>query len=629
MKKISIILLFFLISGEQFVKGQFVVLTAPIFQGVYQRGVNNYAYIPIVGQVAGPSGLSYQIECITQLLDQNGNAIANTTSTDLITNNAPKGIFNGSLYRLKGWYSIEIKITTLTSSGSSSFSTYTKCGVGDVFIIAGQSNGQGVPTNLPSPTIPEWIVGNNDNWQCRKEFEQRPIMSKIASTDRIGPAGTNGWCYGLLGNNISSNNQNMPVAFFNTCSSGSSVKMWRDGALNNIAYRSFNVNNEQDPRQWCYNEVPDHIVPDNPITSPDEYYRGQPYLTLKNTLNWYVPLFGVRAILWHQGEADANQNDPNNPQFTNNSASYQEYLQAVINQSRSDLGNSSLSWMIAKVTLSNENITGGTNDSDASPLNSYAIGVRTGQEAVTNGSSVQLGPLTDRYLNTSTLDRRNFTDKTHFDELYLNGVTTLANLWSTKIDPTAFPQTDFARIASSPVPTISILKIGTNFTYTVATGASAYCWTSGATLAPPVFVNSTYCLGTSNTFTNSSGSIRCYIKNGNNWQSTAQLSPLISCSSCREGAEEVDETYGGINMKLYPNPSDKDFRIEFDVLEDDTHVKLEFFDMMGNSVKVIADGSHAKGHFVYPITETLPTGASICQLKVGEIFISKKMVKLN
>ena len=82
-------------------------------------------------------------------------------------------------------------------------------------------------------------------------------------------------------------------------------------------------------------------------------------------------------------------------------------------------------------------------------------------------------------------------------------------------------------------------------------------------------------------------------------------------------------------MKLYPNPSDKDFRVEFDVPEDDTHVKLEFFDMVGNSVKVVADGSHAKGHFTYPITETLPTGASICQLKVGEIFISKKVMKVN
>ena len=85
MKKISIILLFLLISGRQFVMGQFVILTAPIFQGVYQRDMTNYAYIPIVGQVAGPSGLSYQIECITQRLDQNGNVIANTTSTDLIT----------------------------------------------------------------------------------------------------------------------------------------------------------------------------------------------------------------------------------------------------------------------------------------------------------------------------------------------------------------------------------------------------------------------------------------------------------------------------------------------------------------------------------------------------------------
>ena len=65
------------------------------------------------------------------------------------------------------------------------------------------------------------------------------------------------------------------------------------------------------------------------------------------------------------------------------------------------------------------------------------------------------------------------------------------------------------------------------------------------------------------------------------------------------------------------------------VLEDDTHVKLEFFDVTGKSVKVIADGSHAKGHFNYPITETLPTGLIICQLKVGDIYISRKLSKVN
>ena len=239
MKKIFIILLFLLISGRQFVMGQFVILTAPIFQGVYQRDMTNYAYIPIVGQVAGPVGLSYKIECTTKRLDQNGNAITNSESTDLITDNAPKGIFNGSIYRLKGWYSVEIKTTTLTSGGSSSFSTYTKCGVGDVFIIAGQSNGQGVNTSsVPDgTTTPEWVVSVNQDWQCRREFEPRPTLSKISGYDKIGPAGYNSWCYGILGKHISDNNQGMPVAFFNTCLGGSSVKNWSvssDGFATNL-----------------------------------------------------------------------------------------------------------------------------------------------------------------------------------------------------------------------------------------------------------------------------------------------------------------------------------------------------------------------------------------------------------
>jgi len=87
MKKISIILLIFLFSGNQLIKGQYVTLIAPIFQAVYQRDMSGYAYIPIVGQVTGgPVGLSYKIECTTKRLDQNGIAITNSESTDLITN---------------------------------------------------------------------------------------------------------------------------------------------------------------------------------------------------------------------------------------------------------------------------------------------------------------------------------------------------------------------------------------------------------------------------------------------------------------------------------------------------------------------------------------------------------------
>ena len=651
MKKSYIfIILIFMLFKNQIIFAQFVVLSAPVFQGVYQRDNTNAANIPIAGQIVGNSTSSYRVECITTRLDMNGNVIPGSNVTSLITNATVKGVFQGTIIRNIGWYSISIRYTSNATNLSSS--TTSKCGVGDVFIIAGQSNGQGVdrdPPHLVTTDFPEWIVGNNTNWRCRKEFENRPVsMSKISGANNanlIGPAGLNSWCYGVLGKRISDSNLGMPVAFFNTCSGGSSVKNWSDGANGVGTTGSRNgLTASGAARRWCAGFVsgqPEFISG----TTPNPYYDGQPYTQLKNVLNWYVSLFGVRAILWHQGEADADA-DPSvdATNLSRTGTAYQTNLKNVIDKSRTDLGNPNLSWVVAEVSYNFYNTVGGTftNNATFTPTNQagdFALNVRKRQiNALTNladpgvvGGATVRGPLTDTYVvsNTTFSTGSYRPDNTHFSEGNtangVGGLTFLANKWSSIIDPSTSSITSFNRIVSQPVPTVSIAQSGSNYTFSVspAPGAS-YCWTSGNTLAPPL----SGCLSTLSTYPNNSGSLRCYVKVGNNWQSTAQVSPQ-NCPGCRESSEEPDETYGGINMKLYPNPSDKDFRVEFDVPEDDTHVKLEFFDMLGNSVKVIADGSHAKGHFTYPITESLPTGASICQLKVGEIFISKKMIRVN
>jgi hypothetical protein len=630
---------------------QYLNLTAPIYQAVYQRNASDNGNIPIAGQIV-TSGTSYTVVCITRKLDENGNFIAGQAAVSTtITSNAPKGIFNGSVYRPIGWYSVEVKVTV--NNTGYSFSTNSKCGIGDVFIIAGQSNGQGYNNIIyPSTTnFPEWIVGNNEEWNCRREYEQIPAMSKITGSNLISPAGNNSWCYGVLGKKISDANGGMPVAFFNTGAAGSSVKNWFDGS-NNATTNGF-YNNQQ----WC------GAFQVNGEVQSTDYYTGQPYLTLKNTLNWYVSLFGVRAILWHQGEQDAQNKttDPGEAYLTRNATDYGNYLANVINKSRIHSGED-ISWIIAKVSHYQDNISGDNSDNDnSSLLDAKAQAVRNGQQNAINGgttpsqSNIFQGPLTDRFNSDSNSDNSNPSttnnsgtsslrrsdDDTHFDESRgINnhyGLTTLGELWYSKI---ASSITNFTRILPKSIPSISVTQSGSDYILSVQSGATNYCWTRGVVTAPPAppippSTTLSGCLNTTNTLTVSSGSgdYRCYINTGVApaiiWRTSPRVLAQVVCTSCREGVEESDDSYGGINMKIYPNPSDKDFRIEFDVPEDDTHVKLEFFDMAGNSVKVIADGSHAKGHFVYPITETLPTGASICQLKVGEIFVSKKMIRVN
>ena len=83
---------------------------------------------------------------------------------------------------------------------------------------------------------------------------------------------------------------------------------------------------------------------------PSDYY-GLPYTTLKNALNYYGSLFGVRAVLWHQGEADADVNV--NPIYKATSAAdYQTKLQAVIAKSRADFVAPNLTWYVSKASFS-------------------------------------------------------------------------------------------------------------------------------------------------------------------------------------------------------------------------------------------------------------------------------------
>lgn len=79
MKKIYIfIILIFVLFKSQTILGQYLQLTYPIFQAVYQRDVSNNAVIPVSGQVFGfPNGSpgTYKIECITNQLNTVGSLV--------------------------------------------------------------------------------------------------------------------------------------------------------------------------------------------------------------------------------------------------------------------------------------------------------------------------------------------------------------------------------------------------------------------------------------------------------------------------------------------------------------------------------------------------------------------------
>jgi hypothetical protein len=561
-------------------------LTWPMSNSVTQRSVvGNSADITIAGQLLSasastlPSTLTYKIYYSAS----GGGSGALVTSGTV--NIGVGGVFHKVIPLNKGWYILNME-GLLPGNTMVSPLWSSKFGIGDIFVVAGQSNAKGAGYNgwdvPPTSTVPEWIVSINQGMECLAGYPTSSVFSfsKIEGANRIAPTGENSWCYAVLGKLISDANGGMPVAFFNTAYGGSGIRNWyesRNGSATNDFYSG---------TQYCTGQTPSPI--------------GQPYKTLKNALNYYASLFGVRAVLWHQGEAETANPVPKG---IKDSPTYQSYLNAIIAQTRSDF-TSSLSWIIARASYNTGSVTGP---------------VITAQGSVAGGANNFLGPNTD----TRQAAYRDPGDNVHFRESASSGLSELAALWKAQID--ASGSTAFARIPRGNVPTINVTKSGSNRTLTAPSGAAEYRW--------GLDINTAVSTGTVNSKTYvspSTMSVQCFVRWGNNWTVSAKISMGSSCTTCRENQEIstiIDEVEPLVNFRVYPNPAINDLNIEFNVLKDDI-VKLELIDINGKILRTFANGPHAAGTFKYPISlgREDKSATYFCRITIGQTAYTKRLV---
>ncbi|GAB3327629.1 hypothetical protein GCM10027299_28520 [Larkinella ripae] len=217
-------------------------------------------------------------------------------------------------------------------------------GVGEVFAIAGQSNGSGYAND----GNPAYETGNATFVRFSNEKDQSNNFQGFEQND---PGKCPGcppstihfqWYWGGLGNKLVQA-LNVPVSFYQTAMAATSVVEWRNSSQG----RNTPFSNGQ-PR----------------------YVNGFPYRNLKNLLSGKARQTGLRAILWHQGESD-RRDDPSKsntapensggifPRATryydlrtnaiNTSETNEDVLNELIGQSRSDLG-AEVPWVIAQVS---------------------------------------------------------------------------------------------------------------------------------------------------------------------------------------------------------------------------------------------------------------------------------------
>lgn len=567
---------------------QSVSVSWPIDRSVFQRNGNaqaSTANINIAGQY---------IDCATTTNPSMKYRLIPLTKTGIdgiagswtgISLNTRKS-FNLSIGSIQtGWYRLQVSAFNGTTEIASSS---VKFGVGDVYIIAGQSNARGEDGATAGTSPYDCIMAPNFNTFCPENITNFPILSNMTTSTTIAPHGQSSWCYGKMANDlIDYYNYVVPMAFFNVGNNSTTVNNWSASA---------NGDNSQI-----------HLDDNSYICSNQNYGTDaiyHPYRSLREVLRYYGSIYGVRAVLWHQGEFDNYKDTPISKINQTSQADYTSRLNNVISKSRSHF-NSTLNWVVAKVSYMrwvDPNVTFGTNINVTNAQTSNASsGVLT--------TSILAGPNSDDYTN-ATGDRNGGV---HYNQ---QGLGKLGAEWKNSIIAN---NSNFSPIIANNLPTISITKSGSTYTLTAPSGYSQYRWVYNDNNSNNYFSSSQSCS------ISAFQEARCYMQNSNGlWVLSQRFMGLPSgCQGARINSELIDVLP---SVEVYPNPSEGYQYFEVNVKQEGP-VRIELLDDNGKLVKLVTDAVHVEGVFKYAIDEeSLNDGTYYLRATINGVGISKRLL---
>jgi len=152
-----------------------IKITSPVYQAVYQRDIQGQREISVSGTFSVPVD---KIE--VRAVPVTGTQQNEIPWEDLQTK-PQGGVFLGTIALRGGWYSLEVR--GITDGNVVGRDVLTRVGVGEVFIIAGQSNAQGLKGKSSSPGASDDRVLYIDNYE-NDELGQYPDLL----TDPVPPS---------------------------------------------------------------------------------------------------------------------------------------------------------------------------------------------------------------------------------------------------------------------------------------------------------------------------------------------------------------------------------------------------------------------------------------------------------
>ncbi|GHB70036.1 hypothetical protein GCM10007390_24570 [Persicitalea jodogahamensis] len=388
-------------------------ISYPANRTVLQRDKNNSATVYIRGNYSTPID---RVE--VQLRAINGGS---TSGWMNIQNNPQGGSYAGQVNWSGGWYELEVR--GWRGDQIAGTATVSRFGIGEVFLIAGQSNSQGYQ-NYGGPGANDDRVNtvNYNNVNSANDLPQ-PSFDHLNADSYISPRGNSAWAYGKLGDRLAER-LGVPILFYNAGWYGSAIKNWRE-SINGQTYSIYNG---------------------EPFTP-----SGMPYNNFRLALQYYISVTGIRAILWHQGEAD---------NFANTAGTaYRNDLRAIIDQSRNESGRN-LSWVIARVTYDNQR------GSD------FEI-IKAQNDVIASTPNTFYGPETDKIQAPRP-------DGAHFQDI---GLHQLGDAWSNALNDDFFSRSEPHKAV--PLPSVRVsCGVGNSLSLTVEGGNyTTVNWSNGQTSA--------------------------------------------------------------------------------------------------------------------------------------------------
>ncbi|QJW88868.1 DUF11 domain-containing protein [Spirosoma taeanense] len=272
-----------------------LTITNPVPRMVFQRDQFNEATIIVAG-LAPSTATTVEARLVPLAVGQ-GTATVWKNLAFLPDSKA----FRGLLTATAGWYRLDVR-----AKAGSTLLTETKVnriGIGEVFVVAGQSNMVGGFEREPGAE--EDRVSCVDFRQNNLDEQLLPLMfNHISYGASTGPSQPP-HIWGRLGDRLV-RRLNVPVLFLGAAQAGTSSDQWRQSAAG----------------------------------ATDASGQPFPYRRLSVAFRHYVARTGARAVLWHQGEGDVGSSGT---QYFNN-------IQYVIQKTRQQLEFDQLPWLVSRVT---------------------------------------------------------------------------------------------------------------------------------------------------------------------------------------------------------------------------------------------------------------------------------------